>query len=269
MVFAVGLNIHSTLVFYGTAEFDKAPFLTKQIVDPLSDRKPFFTSLRFSPDGSMLLIGTSGDVHYIVDAYEANTLARLTGPPPGIGLERSPSAPYELPLGPAQAGISGEELAWTPDGRFVVGGSVDGKVHVWDVKPPEGGEAYGSRPPPGPECTLYPASSLEGHQVGPTRALAFNPRAGVMATGGRDLVSQSWVGPRWARRDRERAANLLAYGDCRRCGCRICRARSRGTKKGPELGNSVDFLLDFVRAGVGAGERATCPHAAWRCQAGE
>ena len=74
---------------------------------------------------------------------------------------------------------------------------MDGKVHVWDVKPPETAESGeggygqdGGRPVPGPECTLYPVASLEGHQAGPSRAVAFNPRAGVMATGGRELVSR-------------------------------------------------------------------------------
>ncbi len=81
MVFAVALNLESTLLIYATADFDKAPFFSKSIVDPLTDRTPVFTSLSFSSDGNMLLIGTSGDVHYVVDAFDGNILARLTGNP--------------------------------------------------------------------------------------------------------------------------------------------------------------------------------------------
>ena len=39
-----------------------------------------------------------------------------------MGLERSVNEPYERQIEPT-SGISGEEVAWTPDGRFVVAGS--------------------------------------------------------------------------------------------------------------------------------------------------
>lgn len=78
-MFAVALNLGSSLLLYATTDFDKAPFLSTNLVDPLATEPPVFTSISFSNDGLMILIGTSGDVHYIVDAYDGKTLARLTG----------------------------------------------------------------------------------------------------------------------------------------------------------------------------------------------
>lgn len=50
-------------------------------------------------------------------------------PPPGnthpsgiMGLERAVASPYDRPMEPS-AGLSSEEVKWTPDGRFVVGGT--------------------------------------------------------------------------------------------------------------------------------------------------
>jgi COMPASS component SWD2 len=238
-VFAVALNLRSTLLLYDLKNFDKQPFLNVQIEDPVlakrtfPPRVPVYTSLAFSNDGKWLLVGTSGDVHYVVDAFEGGVVARLecalrfplTGDAgdeverlmpagPGFpnnptGLERAVVAPYERPMEPA-AGLSSEEVKWTPDGRYVVSGpschpsislifltdqpasrytgSIDGKVHVWDVAPPEGA-AQANRPPPGPSCTLFPLKSIEGHLGGPSRVVAFNPRTAMFASAGNDLVS--------------------------------------------------------------------------------
>lgn len=38
-----------------------------------------FTSLKFSNDGSKLLVCTAGDVHYVLDAFTGDILARLEG----------------------------------------------------------------------------------------------------------------------------------------------------------------------------------------------
>lgn len=64
-------------------------------------------------------------------------------------------------------------------------GTADGNVCVWDVNPPDNPHAQG------PEVTLQPISVLSGgHQNTPVRALAFNPRLGMFATGGTELVSK-------------------------------------------------------------------------------
>lgn len=132
----------------------------------------------------------------------------VAAPSGGIsGLERSPFPPYDRPMEPS-AGSSSEEVSWTPDGRFVISGSsslpfsslsrltspcsrkkgaIDGKIHIWDVAPPEGAQTA-PRPPPGPQCTLYPIKTREAHLGGPCRVVAFNPKTAMMATAGKELV---------------------------------------------------------------------------------
>ncbi|KAM0751498.1 WD40 repeat-like protein [Meredithblackwellia eburnea MCA 4105] len=193
LVFAVMLNLRSTLLLYDIKNYDKLPFLEIEIPDPILQirgfppRIPLYTSLTFNADGSLLLIGTSSDVHYVVDAFEGTVVYRLeTGNGGGIsGLERSPDPPYEQPVA-VVPGASGEELTWSPDGRFVISGSIDGKVHIWDVAPPDEASAN-PRPNPGPDSTLHPLKSIDAHVGGMSRAVAFNPRTAMMASAGKEL----------------------------------------------------------------------------------
>lgn len=152
-VFAVALNLRSTLLLYDLKNFDKAPFLNVKIEDTILEersfppRYPIFTSLKFSNDGKYLLVGTSGDTHYVVDAFEGNVVARLEGVSysfdyftstsntaqaetnflivsesnPTSGLERDTTNPYIRPM-ESQTGLSGEEVTWSPDGRYVLSG---------------------------------------------------------------------------------------------------------------------------------------------------
>ncbi|GAA5943620.1 WD-repeat containing protein SWD2 [Sporobolomyces koalae] len=194
LVFGVSLNLRSTILMYDLRNFDKQPFLTVHIDDPVlrersfPPRTPIYTSISYSNDTKWLLVGTSGDCHYILDAYEGHVVARLEGPrdQPNVGLERAVVAPYERPIEPA-AGLSSEEVKWSPDGRYVIGGSIDGSLHVWDVAPPAS-ERAADRPEPGPACTLYPIKTTEGHLRGPSRVVAVNPKSAMIATAGNELA---------------------------------------------------------------------------------
>lgn len=84
-VFAVLLNLRSrsTLLLYDLKNFDKQPFVSIALEDPVlgtrsyPPRIPICTSLAFSNDGKWLLVGTSGDTHYVADAFEGTIVARL------------------------------------------------------------------------------------------------------------------------------------------------------------------------------------------------
>lgn len=69
-------------------------------------------------------------------------------------------------------------------------GAIDGRIHIWDFAPPPA-ETAADRPPPSNTCTLHPVASLDGHATGPARAVAFNPKAAMLASAGRELVRRS------------------------------------------------------------------------------
>jgi COMPASS component SWD2 len=188
VVFAVAVNPYARILLYDQANFDKAPFLTITLEDPTPElvsyppRPICMTSLAFSSNGKFLLVGCSGNAHYIMDAFEGHLLAKLTG---YTGLERRRMDLALTSLEPVR-GISGEEVCWTPDSKFVVGGSLDGMICVWDVQGLEG-----QRPEVvhrGLPVRITPLTVLEGHP-GPARCVRFNPRFAMMCSAGTEVVS--------------------------------------------------------------------------------
>ena len=186
MVFAVGINQYSRILLYDQANYDKKPFLTIALEDPTlalisyPPRPICMTSMSFSLNGKYLLVGCSGNAHYILDAFDGSLMAKLEG---HIGLERKN---VHAPLGiEPQKGISGEEVSWTPDSKFVVGGSLDGKIAIWDLQNlPQRVEAERGTHP----VRIQPMTVLDGHP-GPARCVKFNPRFAMMCSAGYELVS--------------------------------------------------------------------------------
>ena len=186
IIFAVALNTYQRINLYDTKNFDKEPFLHIILEDPslnrisFPPRKPVMTSLAFSANGKYLLVGTAGDAHYVLDAFEGTLLYKLEG---FIGLERGKTGTH-VGMVPGR-GISGSEVSWTPDSKFICGGSQDGRVHVWDLSDPE---TLPSPSPPGTDpAVLKPAFSLEGHHSA-SRCVRFNPRFMMLVTAGSELV---------------------------------------------------------------------------------
>lgn len=186
LVFAVAVNHYSRILLYDQANFDKAPFLTITLEDPTLSlisyppRPIYITSLAFSSNGKYLLVGCSGDAHYILDAFEGHLLAKLEG---HVGLERrSTSSPPSIE--PAK-GSSGEEVGWTPDSKYVIGGSLDGRVLIWDAQnlPQRTGPVDLKAHP----LRMAPLVALDGHP-GPSRCVKFNPRYNMMVSAGAELV---------------------------------------------------------------------------------
>ncbi|KAH9455069.1 hypothetical protein MJO28_012569 [Puccinia striiformis f. sp. tritici] len=187
LVFAIALNMKQTILLYDLREFDSEPFIAKHIEDPVLARISYpppppnlFTSLKFSNDGSKLLVGTAGDVHYVLDAFNGDILARLEGHQ-GLGY-----APPLDSMFPGQSGSS-EETTWTPDSRYVISGSADGKVFVWDVQPPKDDPIHAMRAPQSPHATWQPLKVYDGHLGNPSRCVGFNPRLGMLATAATEL----------------------------------------------------------------------------------
>lgn len=186
-VFAVACSETQTIMLFGTNTLDNAPFHYAPLIDVvLAERsqpppKPLFTSISFSNNGKYILIGTSSDVHYVLDAYTLSIVHRLSGHQ-GLG------------IGSVQPrhGSSGEEVSWSADSRWIASGSADGGIYLWDiVTAPE----QGKMDPPivpdhlkqsQPASTLQPTVSLSGSRAA-SRAVKLNPRLLVMAVGGEEL----------------------------------------------------------------------------------
>ena len=191
LVFAVGVNQYSRILLYDVANFDKAPFLVITLEDPTlalisyPPRAIYMSSLSFSSNGKYLLVGCSGDAHYVLDAFEGHLLAKLEG---HVGLERKKLSQHSG-IEP-QRGISGEEVSWTPDSKFIVSGSLDGRICIWDIQnlPTKTGPVDLKAHP----MKLHPIVKLEGHP-GPSRCVRFNPRFGMLCSAGMELVSPSFI----------------------------------------------------------------------------
>lgn len=80
-------------------------------------RMPVITSLAFNPNG-LLLIGTAGDVHYVLESFNGHILYRLRG---HEGLEGVQNEDLSMV---SESGASGQECGWTPDGKYVFSGEL-------------------------------------------------------------------------------------------------------------------------------------------------
>ena len=134
IVFAVAVNNYHRILLYDQANYDKAPFLVIELEDPsllrvTYPRPIYITSMSFSSNGQYLLIGCSGNALYVLDAFHGSMIAKLEG---HTDLERKNiGAPQIIEH---TRGISGEEVSWTPDSKYILGGSLDGRVFIWDLQ---------------------------------------------------------------------------------------------------------------------------------------
>ncbi|ORZ22120.1 WD repeat domain 82-like protein [Absidia repens] len=174
LVFGVGLD-SEVLRLYDIRSFDKGPFATWTITDPVLPKgSSTWTSIKFTNDGQHILITTSSHVHYLVHAFEGQIVKRLVGP-----------------LRNDDKNIScGEEIGLSPDARYAFAGGPDGVVRVWDLL--ENNDP--NNPPPMMDASpMAELSSRKGdHNGGATmgsgiRVLGFNPSLMMMVSGGNEL----------------------------------------------------------------------------------
>lgn len=202
-VFAVAMPNSSVIFLFDNRSFDRGPF---NEIDVLRQTRAFapkpsagdsagppipncantgWTKLEFSNDGKSILLGTRGACHYMLDAFDGHLRATLARDPRAHGLP-SRLAPGDDPdpdptpvqsepaLPPGSRFEGGGDVAFSPDGRFVVGGSRRG-ILVWDTL---------SYVPV--DKRLEPSYVLEDSRE--AAVLSFNPRFNFIATADEDLV---------------------------------------------------------------------------------
>jgi len=166
IIFAVVSHPLSTLMLYDLRNYDKEPFSVFPIQDDAylqtityPPRMPEFSKLEFSNDGRSILVGTSGGVHYVLDAFHGGINARLVDHVPN-----------------PQSGLTSGDVCFTPDGKFVIGGSGDNKIAIWDIQQPPR------------ENSVSPVHKLDAKGFGTPSVVAINPRSALLATASTELV---------------------------------------------------------------------------------
>ncbi|KAF6034374.1 WDR82 [Bugula neritina] len=140
LIFAAGINSEQ-IKLYDLRSFDKGPFATFKLQ---ADRDCDWTGLKFSPDGKLILLSTNGQTLRLVDAFQGGPLQTF------MGFTNNKKIALEA--------------SFTPDSQFVLNGSTDGKVHIWNTE-------TGSK-----VCVLT------SDHTAPIQCMQFNPKYMMMAS---------------------------------------------------------------------------------------
>ena len=144
LIFAAGIN-SEMIKLYDLRSFDKGPFTTFRLQQ---DKDCDWTQLKFSADGKLILISTNGPIIRLIDAFNGQPLQQFMGHLNTKG----------LPL----------EASFSPDAQYVLSGSQDGMIHVWNTE-------NGSK-------TAVLDGKQPGRQALPLQCVKFNPRYMMLAS---------------------------------------------------------------------------------------
>lgn len=107
LVFAVAME-GGAIKLFDSRSYDKGPFDTFLVGGDTAE----VCDIKFSNDGKSMLLTTTNDNIYVLDAYGGEKRC-------GFSLEPSPNTIMEA--------------TFTPDGKYVVSGSGDGTLHAWSI----------------------------------------------------------------------------------------------------------------------------------------
>jgi COMPASS component SWD2 len=149
-VVAIASNSCHSVFLYDLRNFDKKPFgefdmfkADKEKFNPYGNGANW-TNLEFSNDGASILLGTSGNGHFVLDSYDGEVKHYLVSKPsvvksPHVLSQRRPAG--DRVDGAARERIRGQgNVSFAPDGRFVFGGTGDPDVafNIWDTSEKSG-----------------------------------------------------------------------------------------------------------------------------------
>ncbi|OEL24144.1 WD repeat-containing protein 82-B [Dichanthelium oligosanthes] len=137
LVFAVAME-GGAIKLFDSRSYDKGPFDTFLVGGDTAE----VSDIKFSNDGKSMLLTTTNNHIYVLDAYGGDKRCVFS-------LEPSPNVT--------------NEAAFTPDGQYVISGSGDGTLHAWNIN------------------TVQEIASWNSH-IGPITALKWAPRRAMFAT---------------------------------------------------------------------------------------
>ena len=140
----------NTIKLYDVNKYDAGPFATMHI-----NHQPLeITGMKFSPDGKLLLVATMANKHFLLDSF--------------TGAQKTVFTSHVNKKGMIL------ECSFSPDGGFVLGGSEDGTVHIWETK------------------TGRLVRVLTGHpEDSPVTCVRWNPTRHMIASAGTQLGA--WI----------------------------------------------------------------------------
>ncbi|KAL4802238.1 WD40-repeat-containing domain protein [Aspergillus unguis] len=175
-VIAIASQSTSSVLLYDFRNYDKSPFITFDLA-PLEERYTpstrgrAWTRLEFSNDGKYLLVGTDYHGHFVLDAFEGKLQAFLVGRNGSSG-RAAPVSTTGKPLGQGDA-------CFSPEGRYVIGGSGDQQdMLVWDLQQ-VADLALGASP------VLQPITRLAHRNR--TALVEYNPRFNMIVSADKDI----------------------------------------------------------------------------------
>ncbi|KAJ4290371.1 hypothetical protein N0V90_010587 [Kalmusia sp. IMI 367209] len=171
---------HSVLL-YDIRNYDKPPFASFDLMEIeqrfLGPNGGDWTKMEFTNDGKSLIISTTGNGHFVLDAFSGDIThfcyrkrghsGRLAPSeiPPGHGV----TAPNGT--GPA---VGQGDVCATPDGQYLIGGTGEDGLLVWDISKSPASDNY-----------LHP-EQLAG--PGKAAVVGYNPKFNMLATADKDLI---------------------------------------------------------------------------------
>ncbi|KAK2062526.1 WD domain-containing protein [Colletotrichum caudatum] len=186
-IFAVASPSSGSVLLYDCRNYDKAPFATFDLVEVGRHLDPQFvvrgwTKLEFSNDGKHILVGTRGNGHFLLDAFDGSLKAYLRKPEGGARRlaagETATGNVNRMPRTEQPTVESSGECCFSVDGRYVLSGSKK-DVLVWDTL----------TAPQNDTKTLNPSWTLEDKRE--AAVMAFNPRYNFFATADQEVLF--WV----------------------------------------------------------------------------
>ena len=145
LVFAAAVS-GGIIKLFDVRATDKGPFEEFSTAD--LGRECSFSSIKFSNDGTLMLLATTHGVHALFDAFSGKLVRTFAGH--AVGAEGA-----QQPL----------EACFSPDSAYVLAGAEDGAIWRWET-------ANGNQPPAGP---------LRSH-LAPVTAIKCNPTRMMIAS---------------------------------------------------------------------------------------
>jgi COMPASS component SWD2 len=177
LVMAIASPLTHFILMYDIRNYDQGPFAEW---DMQPHERRFlsgggeWSKLEFTNDGVHLILSTTGAGHFVIDAFDGQLIYfahRQAGHSGRLGpAARSGRADGISPT------VGQGDTAVSPDGQYLLGGSAENGILIWDISKKE-------TAPPTP--VLEPQDTLSGQGKSPI--VGYNPRVNLLVSGDRDL----------------------------------------------------------------------------------